>query len=44
MWKVLENLKDDLNMIVYQTEFIYDKSFMLGIMDPSAADLPPFKY
>ena len=39
--KVLDKLKDDLNMIVYQPEFIHDESFMMGMMDPWAAEFPP---
>ena len=34
MGKVLEKLKDDLNMIVDQHGLIHDESFMMGIMDP----------
>ena len=41
--KVLENLKDDLNMIVHKPEFIHDKSFMMEMMDPWATEFPPFQ-
>ena len=41
--KVLDKLKDELNMIVDQPEFIHDKSFMMGIMDPLEVELPPFQ-
>ena len=43
MGKVLDKLKDDLNMIVDQPKLIHDKSFMMGMMDPWAAELPPFQ-
>ena len=43
MGKVLEKLKDNLNMIVYQPELIHDESFMMGIMDPWAAELTTFQ-
>ena len=41
--KVLDNLKYNLNMIVDQPELIHDKSFMMIMMDPWAAKLPPFQ-
>ena len=41
--KLLDKLKDNLNMIVYQPELIHDKYFMIGMMDPWAVDLPPFQ-
>ena len=37
MGKVLNKLKDDLNMILDQPELIHDESFMMVIMDPWAA-------
>ena len=40
MGKLLDKIKDNLNMIVYQPEFIHDKSVMKGTMDPWAAELP----
>ena len=43
MGKVLDKLKDDLNMIIYQPELIHDKYFMMVTMDPWAAELPPFQ-
>ena len=43
MGKLLEKLKDDLNMIVYQPEFIHDGYFMMGMMDTWAVELPPFQ-
>ena len=43
MGKVLDSIKDDLNMIVYQPELIHDKSFMMGMMDPWAVELSPFQ-
>ena len=43
MGKVLENLKDDLNIIVDQPELIHDESFIMGMMDPWAVELPPFQ-
>ena len=43
MGKVLGNLKDDLNIIVDQPELIHDESFMMGMMDPWAAELPPYQ-
>ena len=33
MDKVLENIKDDLNMIVDQPELIHNESFMIVMMD-----------
>ena len=44
MRKVLDKLKYDLNMIVYQTELIHDESFMMVMMYPWSAQLPPFQY
>ena len=38
--KVLEKLKEDLNVIVYQPESIHDEYFIMGIMDPRAEELP----
>ena len=43
MEKVLDNLKDKLNMIAYQPKSIHDKYLMMGMMDPWAAELPPFQ-
>ena len=43
MGKVLEKLKGDWNMIVDKLEFIHDKSFMMGMMDPWDSELPHFK-
>ena len=43
MGKVLEKLKYGLNMIVDQPEFIHEESFMMGMMDPWAAELPLFQ-
>ena len=43
MGKVLVNLKDDLNMIIYQPELVHDKYFIMGMMDPWAEELPPFQ-
>ena len=34
MGKLLDKLKDDLNMIVDQLGFIHDESFMMVMMDP----------
>ena len=36
MGKVLDNLKDNLNMIVDQSELIHDELFMILMMDPRA--------
>ena len=43
MGKVLYNLRDYLNMILDQPELIHDESFMIRMMDPWAAELPPFQ-
>ena len=43
MGKVLENIRDDLNMIVDQPELFHGESFMTGMMDLWAADLLPFQ-
>ena len=43
MGKVLNKLKDDLNIIVDQPELIHDKSFMMGMMDPWVAELTPLQ-
>ena len=43
MEKVLENIKDDLNMIVDQPELIHNESFMIVMMDTWAAEIPPIK-
>ena len=43
MGKLLDKLKDDLNMIVYKPEFIYDKYFMMGMIDPWVAEFPLFQ-
>ena len=43
MGKVLKNLKDNLNIIADQPELIHDESFMMGMMEPWAAYLPPFQ-
>ena len=43
MRKVLDNIKDDLNMIVDQPELILDGSFMMRMMDPWAEEFPPFQ-
>ena len=42
MGVVLEKLKYDLNVIVYQPELIHDETFMMGIMYPWEAYFPPF--
>ena len=39
--KVLDKLKDKINMIVDQPELIHEKYFMMGMMIPWAATLPP---
>ena len=44
MGGVLDKLKNDLNMIVYEPELIHEESFMMGMMDPWALKLPPFQY
>ena len=41
--KVLGKLKDDLESIANQPELIRDKSFMIGIMNKWAMELPPFR-
>ena len=41
--KVLDKIKDNWIMIVDQPEFIHDESFMMGMMDPWAEELPPFQ-
>ena len=43
MGEVLYNLKDNLNMIVDQPELIRDESFIIVMMVPWAAELPPFQ-
>ena len=43
MGKILDNLKENLHMIVDQPEFIHDEYFMIGMMDPWEAELPPFQ-
>jgi hypothetical protein len=43
MGRVLDKLKEDLESIVAQPELIHDESFMMGLMDEFADDLPPFK-
>ena len=43
MRKVLDKLKDNLNMIVDQPDLIRSESFMMGIMDLWEAGLPPFQ-
>ena len=43
MDKVLEKLKDDLNMIIDKPELIHYESFMMGMIYPWAAELPPFQ-
>ena len=43
MGKVLENIRDDLNIIVDQPELIHEKSFVMVMMDPWAAELPLFQ-
>ena len=43
MGKVLDNIKDELNMIVDQPEFIHETFFMMGMMYPWAAELPTFQ-
>ena len=43
MAKVLDKLKDDLESIANQPELIRDKSFMIGIMNKWAMELPPFR-
>ena len=43
MEKVLDNIKEDLNMISDQPELIHEKSFMPRMMDPWAAELPLFQ-
>ena len=42
MRRILDKLKDDLNIIVYQPELIHDESFMMVMMYTWEADLPPF--
>ena len=39
----MDELKDNLNMIVDQPELICEEYFMTGLMDPWAAELPPFQ-
>ena len=43
MVKLLDKLKDDLNILVDQPELIHDESFMMGMMHPWAEELPPFQ-
>ena len=43
MGEVLDKLKDNLNMIVYQPELIHDEYFMMGMMDTWAEELPPLQ-
>ena len=43
MEKLLDKLKDELNIIVDQPELIHDESFMMGMMDPWEAELPPLQ-
>ena len=43
MGKVLDKLKEDLELIVGQPELIHDESFMMGMMDEWADELPPFR-
>ena len=37
MGKVLDNIKDKINMILDQPNLIHDKYFMMGMVDPLAA-------
>ena len=39
MGKLLDKLKDNLNMIVDQPELNHEEYFMMGMMDPWAAEL-----
>ena len=41
MDKVLENIKDQLNMMVDQPELIHEESFIMEMMDTWVAELPP---
>jgi hypothetical protein len=41
--KVLDKLKDNLETLIDQTNLIHDESFMMGIMDPWANELTPFR-
>ena len=41
--EVLYKLKYGLNLIVGQPELIHDESFIMGMMDTWAVELPPFQ-
>ncbi len=41
--KVLDKLKDDLESLIDQTNLIHNELFMIGIMDPWANELKPFR-
>ena len=41
--KVLDKLKEELNMIVDKPELIHKKSFMMGMMDPWEVEFSPFQ-
>ncbi len=41
--KVLDKLKDDLESLIDQTDLIHNELFMMGIMDPWANELKPFR-
>ena len=43
MGKVLDKLKSDLESIVEEPELIHDESFMMGLMDKWADELPEFR-
>ena len=43
MGKVLDKLKIDLEAIVDEPELIHDESFMMGLMEEWADEVPPFR-
>ena len=43
MGKVLDNLKDNLNVLVDQPKLIHTESFIMGMMDSWKAELPPLQ-
>jgi hypothetical protein len=40
--KVFDKLKDDLELLIDQTDLIHDELFMMGMMDPWVNELKPF--
>ena len=43
MGKVLDNLKDNLNVLVDQPKLIHAESFIMGMMDSWEAEFPPLQ-